>query len=524
MRKIFPLTISLLLAAHFLFAQVYSTGELDQNYLNWYNRDKTHDDVHGTSVDKTYRELLLNKQPKKTIIVAVIDSGIDIYHDDLKEKIWVNEDEIPNNSIDDDKNGYVDDIHGWNFIGNEKGENIRYENLEYTRIYKSSSSYPDYEKAKELYEVEISKKRKEKENILKFEDAYYSAKNTIKELTGIEISSITDLNKISSGDDRVLRARDFLTSRYKQGFTEKGLLNLKTYNNEYLDYFLNIDFNPRTIVGDDPEDINDNQYGNPDVVGPRADHGTSVAGVIAAVRDNGIGINGIVSHVKIMCLRSTPRGDERDKDVALAIRYAVDNGASIINMSFGKQFSPQKIFVDEAVKYAEQKNVLLVHGSGNDGKNIDETPSYPSDSFIDGKEATNWITVGASGMEDDEKLAAIFSNYGEKHVDVFAPGVNVVSLDSSNTYNVHDGTSLAAPVVSGIAALILSYYPHLDTPALIQILLNSSYKPDKQKVLIPDLFNSKRKKVKFTSLCKSGGIINAYNAMKIAETWKKPVY
>jgi subtilisin family serine protease len=503
-----------------LQAQVADIKELDQKYLNWFNMDLKIDKVLGTSVNKAYGELLRDKQPKKTIIVAVIDGGVDINHVDFKDHIWLNEDEIPGNNIDDDNNGYIDDIHGWNFIGNSNGENIKYENFEYTRIYKDPTN-PDYTKAKELYEKEYAKRIKEKESIAKFEEAYYKAKSTLKEHTGIEVLSADDLSEISSNNPEVSRARTFLWSRYNQGFTEKGLMEYKQYNADFLAYFLNTTFNARDLVGDDPSAMDQKVYGNPDVIGPRADHGTSVAGVIAAVRDNEIGIDGIASHVKIMALRSTPRGDERDKDVALAIRYAVENGASIINMSFGKALSPQKKLVDEAVKFAEERNVLLVHGSGNDSRDIDVLPSYPSDQYLDGTEASNWLTVGASAMTFGEEMVGVFSNYGAKHVDIFAPGVDIISLDSTNTYSKNDGTSLAAPVVSGIAALVLSYYPDLTPQELIDILMTSSIKLDKEKVFIPDREDPKRKRVKFGTLSKSGGIVSAYEALKLAERYKK---
>jgi subtilisin family serine protease len=498
-------------------AQTKNIGELNQKYLNWYNLDSEGDRILGASVEKAYQDLLKDKQPKKTIIVAVIDGGVDIFHDDLKDNIWINEDEIANNGIDDDHNGYIDDIHGWNFIGNSNGKNIHHENLEYTRIVKSAPQDPDFQKAKQYYEKELAERMKEKENISNFETAYINAKSIIKEYTGVSVTSAADLQGISSTNPQVAKAREFLESRYKQGFSEKGLADYKRHNADYIEYYLNTEFNPREIVGDDPHSIDNKPYGNPDVKGPRAEHGTSVAGIIAAVRNNNIGTNGIAASVKIMCLRSTPSGDERDKDVALAIRYAADNGAHIINMSFGKDFSPQKKLVDDAVRIAEQKNVLMVHGSGNDGQDLGIYPSYPSSRYLDGSEATNWITVGASSMIKGEETAAIFSNYNSKYVDIFAPGVDVISLDTTNSYSMNDGTSLAAPVVSGVAALVLSYYPDLTPAQLIKILHASSLRLGKLKVLIPDLENPKRKKIKFSALSESGGIVNAFEALKVAE-------
>lgn len=501
-----------------LFAQV-SVDKLDAKYLNWHNQVLDENQVLATSVDRTYHELLAGRPSRKTVVVAVIDSGVDIDHEDLQGRIWVNEDEIPGNNIDDDDNGYIDDIHGWNFIGNMSGVNIHYENLEYTRIYRAGGGGAEFESAKKLYMKQLEKRIREKESILKFEETYNKAKLIIKERTGIDVKSAEDLDGIPPGDEQpVLRARHFLYAKFEQGFSEKHLASLKENNADYLEKFLNLRFNPRpAIIGDDPKNIHDVHYGNADVKGPRADHGTAVAGVIAAIRDNNVGINGIATDVKIMCIRSTPRGDERDKDVALAIRYAVENGADIINMSFGKRFSPEKSLVDDAVKFAEHRNVLIVHGSGNDGRNIDVEPSYPSDTYMDNTEASNWINVGATGMPVGEESVAIFSNYGESHVDLFAPGQNIISLGTGNNYSMNDGTSFSAPVVSGVAALVLSYHPELSAMDLVQVLMESAFQLEKQKVLIPDVENPVRRKVRFRSLSKSGGVVNAYEAMKKAD-------
>lgn len=501
----------LVLSEYQLYSQVKSVSELEAQYLNWYNRDHEIDKIGGISVDKAYQNLLLDKKTKKTVIVAVIDSGVDIFHEDLAGRIWINEDEIPNNNIDDDRNGYIDDIHGWNFIGNSAGENVVYENLEYTRLVKENNS-TWHAKAKALYDAELAKRQKERE---KFEAALTQAKLVVKENTGVEVKSLKDVSDLKSSDQQTMQAIGFLKDRYGRGFTDQILVNLKAENNNYLEKFLNFSFNPREIVGDNPYDLADTSYGNSDVKGSRSNHGTSVAGVIAAIRGNSIGIDGIATDVRIMVLRSTPRGDERDKDVALAIKYAVENGADIINMSFGKQLSPQKNFVDQMVRLAEEKNVLIVHGSGNSGLDIDVTESFPSDRYLDGSEATNWLNVGASGLELNENLAAIFSNYGKKHVDIFAPGVDIISTDSTNTYSMNSGTSLAAPIVSGIAALILSYYPDLKPQDIISILMESSVKIN-LKVLTPFL-GGDRKKIKFNELSKSGGIANAFNALLAAE-------
>lgn len=518
MKIIITIVLLIIVSSTISISQEHSTSTFKTIDLNWFNLDLQDNKILGTSVNKTYQELLTNKKAKKTVIVAIIDGGIDINHEDLKGRIWINEDEIPNNNIDDDHNGYIDDINGWNFIGNSNGENINFENFEYTRIYKLGVNNENYELAKKLYEEELVKRTKEKENLTKFAQKYANAKTTIKEKTGIEVTKLEDLAGISTNDNSALEAISFLRQRYNDGFSEKSFLQRKKRNTDFLEKYLNLNFNPRAIAGDNPNDINDTHYGNPNVIGPRASHGTCLAGIIAGIRNNGIGIDGIATDVRIMVLRTTPNGDERDKDVALAIKYAVENGADIINMSFGKSISPQKIFIDDAIKLAEQKNILIVHAAGNAGVDTDQLVHFPSDYYLDKQEATNFINVGSSGKENGNAFASIFSNYGQYHVDIFAPGESIISLDTNNTYSMNSGTSEAAPIVTGIAALILSYFPELTPKEIIIILLESSLNLKKQKVLKPDLKNEEREIVKFGTLSKSGGIINAYDAMKSASS------
>ena len=208
----------------------------------------------------------------------------------------------------------------------------------------------------------------------------------------------------------------------------------------------------KEIVQDDETNINDRDYGNKDIMASTPFHGTHCSGIIGAVRDNGIGVDGIADNVRIMMVRAVPDGDEHDKDIANAIRYAVDNGAQIISMSFGKDFSPQKQWVDDAVRYAQSKGVLMVHAAGNDAANIDSADNFPNPTFIDGNgRATTWITVGASGDPKLGGITASFSNYGKKEVDVFAPGVQIYStIPTGNNYGTASGTSMACPVVCGI--------------------------------------------------------------------------
>ncbi len=501
-----------------LFGQGQQIDELDASYFDWYNKDPKADAIAGVGADRAYEKFVTGKAPKKTVIVAVIDSGVDIEHEDFEGRIWVNEDEIPGNGVDDDGNGFVDDINGWNFLGNKDGENIRYENLEETRIVaQSGKSSPLYDKAKASYEEQLEEGRQLRDNISAFAQAYQESKRIINDATGIDVTSSEDLLKVNSEAQDVQFAKQFLQGYFEMGLTEDYLQAAVEYSMETMDYYLDPGLNARDLIGDDPDDITDTDYGNADVEGPDASHGTAVAGVIAARRGNGIGINGVSDYVRIMPVRAVPQGDERDKDIALAIRYAVDNGADIINMSFGKNFSPQKHFVDDAVRYAADNGVLLVHASGNDGRDIDVSDNFPTDVFEDGTRASNWLEVGANSRDYDAEIAASFSNYGKEQVDIFAPGASIISLDLDNTYSSHDGTSLAAPIVTGVAALVLAYYPDATPEQMISLLMDTVSPVKKPKTVLQPSEDGEEVEVPFSDLSQSGGIINTFNAFKAAK-------
>lgn len=518
MNKIFFILL-LMFITSYSFGQGTELDKLELKYLNWFNKDYDDDHLLGTSVDKLYKTILKDKTPKKTVIVAVIDGGVDIDHDDLNGKIWINEDEIPNNNIDDDKNGYIDDIYGWNFIGNEAGENIVFENAEFVRVLKlKDSSHYYFKSAEKAYNKKLTEIKLRLKNINNTALAIKTTKDLIFTATFIRVDSIDDLDAVIPSNRQIESAKKFLTEKFKRGYSPSNLLKQKVRSQQILDYHLNFNFSPREIIGDNPDDIKDTKYGNNDVIGPTSSHGTSTAGLIAAIRRNKMGINGIAENVKIMPLRVVPNGAERDKDIALSIIYAVDNGADIINMSFGKSFSLHKTFVDSAVKYAEKKGVLIIHGGGNSALNIDKNDIFPNPEYRDGGIAKNWINVGASIGAKDEQLPAIFSNYGKNKMDVFSPGVNIISLDSNNKYSLNSGTSASAPIVSGIAALILSYYPELSPEELKALIMESSNKVTyPEKVIRPNITGKKRKLIKFSKLSKSGGIVNALRAFEILE-------
>jgi len=499
---------------------------------NWFTLDYNTDKYRGVSVEKTYNEILKGKKASK-VVVAIIDSGVDIEHEDLKDVIWKNEDEIAGNGKDDDNNGYVDDMHGWNFIGGKNGTHVEADTYEITRLYKKykaqfegkspdaitdQAGYKLYLQYKKAYEVGKTEKETEYGSISMFVDAFNNADKELIKHFGKEDYTLDEVKTLESDNEELQKAQQNLLLIYSLGLDKAQMKEIDDYYTKILKFSYNLDFDPREIVGDNYDDLNEKYYGNNDVKGPSCDHGTHVSGIVAASRGNNIGIDGIADNVSIMVLRVVPDGDERDKDIANAVRYAADNGARIINMSFGKLYSPHKNVVDEAFKYAESKGVLMIHAAGNESDNNDKIDHYPTRYLLNSAgEIKNWIEVGASSWGNDDKFVAEFSNYGKKTVDIFAPGVDINSTFPENGYKEQSGTSMAAPVVTGVAALLLSYYPQLTALQLKDAILKSASDYANYKVNAPSE-GEKTKMVKFKKLSRTGKIINAYNAAKYVET------
>ncbi len=504
---------------------------------DWFLKDPEQDSLQGVSAERAY-QTLLKDQPSRSVIVAVVDSGIDIDHEDLKSVIWVNEKEVPDNGVDDDKNGYTDDVHGWNFIGGKNGNvdadtyeltreyirlKIKYENANASKLSKKQKpEYENYVQVKDKFEKLKAKNEQQYKLYASMYKSITFSIDTLKALLKVDTFTPDDVKKFETSDPGLLFAKGFLLSMYRNMGDDADLEEYLTELKEAVDYYgiivnygYNEDFDSRLIVGDNINNLQEKNYGNNDVKGPDPSHGTHVAGIIAADRKNDIGIKGIADNVKIMVVRAVPNGDERDKDVANAIIYAVDNGAKVINMSFGKSFSPQKEAVDKAVRYAEQKGVLLIHAAGNDSEDIDVKKNYPSKFYLDGKEAKNWIEVGASSAGNDENFVGSFSNYGRKMVSLFAPGVDIYSTVPDNKYKDESGTSMASPSTSGVAAMLMSYFPELTALQVKDILMKSTRKFDNLKVQKPGGGN-----VEFSHLSVSGGLVNAYEAVKMAQAMK----
>lgn len=485
---------------------------------DWWLLDPTVDGFPGTSVERTYRELLADRQPQREVVVAIIDSGVDIDHVDLAGVLWVNDAEIPGNALDDDGNGYVDDVHGWNFIGGSDGRHVDEDTYEVTRLYAGCRERGELETpACEAVAADFESNRAEAVDILQ---QYNGIAATQEYILGVlrgalGTDSLTEetVADLQPTRPEVVQARQIYLQMMELGATpeiiEEGIEALTTR----VEYGYNPDFDPRHIVGDDYSDPTERYYGNEDVFGPSAEHGTHVAGIVAADRSNATGVSGVSNAARIMVVRTVPDGDERDKDVANAIRYAVDNGAQIINMSFGKGYSPEKSVVDDAVRHAEANGVLLIHAAGNAGENLDGEPNFPNRYYEDGGEAELWIEVGASGWRGVEGLAAPFSNYSASRVDVFAPGVDIMSTVPDGEYRANQGTSMAAPVVSGIAALLLSYFPDLTPLQVRELILDSALRYSSAMVPIPGGAGDLGA---FRDLSATGGIVNAYEAVSRA--------
>ena len=515
------------------------------DFKGWQYLDPSTDHYNGISLDRAYR--FLKGKKSKTVVVAVIDSGVDTTHEDLKNILWHNPKEIPGNGIDDDNNGYVDDVYGWNFLGNKNGQNLVKDIDERTRVYYDfKSRYA----GKNIDTANLDDLEKEQyKTWLKAAQAMQPSSEDEMELNMLQMAV-----KVLTKNDSVLQKE-----MGKEEYTPADLEKFTPVSNEgrqsklaYLTFvkLVNIDDDMKnttllnelksetdskkqtvtalttppphyrdSIIKDDYYNINDRFYGNPDVMGGAPMHGTHVTGIIAAQRDNNLGAQGVADNVKVMMIRAVPEGDEYDKDIALAIKYAVDNGAKVINMSFGKAYSPEKEWVDAAVRYAEAKDVLIVHAAGNEAADVDTTDNYPNPNLIEWKDtASNFITVGASSDSHigNGDLIASFSNYGPKEVNVFAPGTKIYStLPGGHDYGFLQGTSMASPVVAGVAALLRSYFPALSAQQIKYAIEKSAVDvPDSVQVHMPGSGSL----CSMNNLCTSDGFLNAYAAAKLAAT------
>jgi subtilisin family serine protease len=459
----------------------------------WQLMDDSIDHVPGISANRARRELLAGRTPH-TVIVAVIDGGVDTAHSALRPILYT-----------------ADNSHyGWDFIGGPKGD-VHYDTYEQTRIVISCRNHtvePQYASQCASLDADLTRRRtdasQQVERIREISDAMNRASELLQRKLGSAPLNPDNVKALDPTDSATARSKQLYLVLMSRGATPEAISEALTDLQQRLDYELNTDFNPRPIVGDNYADVNQSNYGNGDVMGPDAKHGSHVTGIVHSIDS---------SAVRVMMIRAVPDGDERDKDIANAIRYAVDHGARVINMSFGKGFSPQKFAVDAAVRYADAHNVLMVHAAGNDGKDLSNYANFPTPAYADSGHARNWIEVGASSWQGGDTLAASFSNWGQNQVDVFAPGVDILSTVPGNKYEKDSGTSMAAPVVTGLAALILSYHPDLSAADLKRVILASATRYTNQLIIRPGAANGE--KVPFGTLSSTGGIVNAYTALKM---------
>lgn len=522
-------------------AQTTTVDQAELEKRNWFHSDFSTTGIYGVGTDAAL-EFLKSKKLKPTpVVVGVLDSGVEIDHEDLKKEIWVNPKEKPGNGIDDDNNGYVDDIHGWDFCTDANGKDYNEDTYEATRVvvlyepyFNSGNKVADMENMRKMpaeYQMYLKARKA-------WAEKYYAAKAKaengpneeakqiiayLEELQGyakdvkLTKESIAALPDATPQDKENKAKLEFLINNNEEfnGMTMSEIIKMAkeefgasdNKGNSDLMYSFNKNYNPAKgkfeVKG----------YGNNEVEGPDAFHGTHVAGIIGATRGNKIGIDGVAGGVaKIMSVRTVPDGDERDEDVANAIRYAVDNGAKILNMSFGKPFSPNRELVYEAIKYADSKGVLMFHAAGNDNKNLDYETNYPSN-FRDNEMVPfvkNWITVGAS-TRNPEKLKASFSNFGTIKVDIFAPGTEIYSTIQDNSYRYAQGTSMASPVAAGCAALLWAYFPQLTADQVKEILFETVNKSDVEVTV-----GSEKDIRKFSELSVTGGVIDVNKAVRLA--------
>jgi subtilisin family serine protease len=527
------------------FAYVIVDAQTNVSNMNWHWKDYQKDTVHGISLRQAYQYLASVKNKPTPIIVAVMDGGVDTSHFELKNKLWTNPKEIPYNGIDDDKNGYIDDIHGWNFLGGRDGQNIDKAADEKSRIYHRFKSH--FENITDLNELktEIQKnqylvwKQTEKEIEFTDEDAanlqyIKMATNALQKLGKSIIKEINDTNFTiqalepfqplgrSTLDAKLayLRTAQIIGIEKETPFTDV-INELKEYIEGKEKSAKAITTPPEniraTIIKDNYESLADKFYGNNNITGPGAKHGTHVAGLVASIPDSNWNVNKLYPPIQIMGVRVVPNGDEYDKDVALGIRYAVDNGAKIINMSFGKSYSPEQIWVDSAIRYAASKDVLIIHAAGNEFYDLDVKPVYPNPYSQTLKDtANNVLTVAASSdFFINGTLLTDFSNFGPSIVDVLAPGEKIYStIPGANNHGFLQGTSMAAPIVSHIAAMIRSYYPNIPAVDVKKIIKQSVWKPNE-----PDFsydIPQKEETKSLQEIASAGGIVNAAKALQIA--------
>lgn len=449
------------------------------------------DSLQGANIDAAIAYLeALNMKPKKTIVVGIIDSGVDTASIDLKDALWTNRKEVAGDGKDNDRNGYVDDIHGWNFLGTRDGNfNMTSAGTEEFRQFKRL--YPKYksstrEQAKDKNEFDFYQLMKKKAGISNYLRMFqmsllkHNAMNTADSIARIHADedtlSVQGILQMTMTDSLLEKSLEQLYTDLLRAKQDMKWTAFKKQQADRLDLMrsriegIEKDQDKRLLMGDDLTDADDRFYGNNILTLDDSYHGTFVAGIVAGQGKGSQALHGVYPQARIMIVRAAPDGDEYDKDVATSIRYAVDNGAKVINMSIGKYTSPTPDMANRAIAYALKKDVIVIQAAGNQHLNIDTIAYFPTGIDRNGAFYKNFLRVGAS---DQYGHCSAMSNYGNEHVHLFAPGEKITSVTPGNGYATEDGTSVAAPVVSGIAALLRSYFPKLKAWQVCAILKHS---------------------------------------------------
>ena len=535
-------------------------GEKKQSDLDWYNCSFDKDNVYGAEVNKAY-DFLKGKKMKKRPVVALIGSGIDVEHEDLKQAIWFNPKEKADGK-DNDKNGLVDDINGWNFLGGKDGQvmesTMREGDREFLRL---KDKYADYMfDGKDYYKIINEKMTKvpAPENVDEFNYYRFNVmpESPIAGSYGGWVL-VQAVKEYAAKFDKMMRERfpnkeltqedfnicydpkaprdslaevAFMVCAY--GFsiyqTDKwdavyaGIKSGAQIQQSQAEYEAKVkqfgSDGRATIIGDNYLDINDNKYGNNVLLTTDASIGTMEAGIIAGKRDNGLGGNGIMDQAEIMTLRVSANGEPYLKDIALAIRYAVDHGADVILLPVQNSLYPedQKKWISEALEYAESKGVLAITPAWEASQDLSKDIYFPNRWMTGKKELTNLMVVSSSDKEGNPSMT---SNYGAKEVDLYAPGIDIYSTYTGDTYQTGTGIGLAAATTVGVAALLKAYYPQLTGTQIRNILLESvtSRKDVEVEKGIRVNGQASQDLFLFGDLCLSGGILNAYQAVVAAD-------
>jgi len=509
---------------------------------NWWKIDYGQDSLASISWNKGLKYAYkTNNYPKKQIKVAILDTDFDLNHNMLLDLIAINKDEISRNNKDDNQNGFVDDYAGWNFLGIKNKDSAlahvlmeetrilrKFDSLSYQTLKKRNKIPFKYIEVKSSFDSIVKSLQRDINPYINIEENYTYVMDTLRKLIPdkISLSSLTDYK---TQNDTIMGYVNFAKYYYENDFPYDEFIDYLKLKKLSLDICMNLSYDNRMLLQDKPNNLRDKNYGNP-IFGKNIQllsHGTTVSGVIAhALLDssNTKNKNTIPNYpIKILPITFTGIGDFTDKDFYLGFKYAISNGANIINISQGKTFSMTPKILFKALKLAKRRNVLVVMSAGNQAMSLDENWRFPqSISKLYEKNFSNVLIVGASSKKLNKNLLDEDSNYGLKSIDIFAPGEDIPTTLPNNEFTTKSGTSFAAPIVTNVAALLWSHYPKLKASEIKKIIMQSGAEYDGLVNVPCDLEKNQfcknnPQKQKFNLLSRSGKIINALNALKLAE-------